>query len=327
MYKRDDPHRPIGRPNKVLPGELPDVPWIWDGVLAERAVTLLSAPEKIGKTTLMSLLLDRRRVGGQLLGRLVQPGRTILCSEEDDNLWELRQPPLNFGTGLLFHRPVDDFPTRGRWKRFIDDLLVLEFRDDCFDLLVVDTATKFMPLADRNQRKVDWCLSQLSLVADFPAAVLILNQSRNHHRRLAAFADIVIQMEIPRGLGGLGGLSLGDTRRRIFTGVGRYPGSLQSATAELNPEGTDYIMLTETPSPHPPILDILHRLLVASSAPLSRHEILSRWPEDQPPPRADSLWRCLTHGCEQGLFVRSGDGKKGEAFRYGVAGAQVSANR
>jgi AAA domain len=81
------------------------IPWIWEGVVAQEAVTLLSAPEKTGKTTLLSLLLDRRREGGQLLGRTVQPGRTILCSEENDRLWALRQPPLNFGSPN----------TTGRW--------------------------------------------------------------------------------------------------------------------------------------------------------------------------------------------------------------------
>jgi hypothetical protein len=49
------------------------IPWLWDGVIAENAVTLLSAPEKTGKTTLLSLLLDRRREGGMLLGRPVRP--------------------------------------------------------------------------------------------------------------------------------------------------------------------------------------------------------------------------------------------------------------
>jgi hypothetical protein len=53
MYKRDDLDRPIGRPNTIVPKE--GIPWIWEGVLAEEAITLLSAPEKIGKTTLLSL--------------------------------------------------------------------------------------------------------------------------------------------------------------------------------------------------------------------------------------------------------------------------------
>ena len=56
-----------------------------------------------------------------------------------------------------------------------------------------------------------------------------------------------------------------------------------------------------------------------SPAPLTRQEILARWPETEPPPRPDSLWRTLTRGCELGILVRSGAGTKAEAFRYGLA--------
>src|SRR5206468_1640876 len=148
------------------------------------------------------------------------------------------------------------------------------FREDRFDLLVIDTAATFLPLADRNARFRRWAFSQLDLVANFPAGVLILNQSRNVHRPLAAFADIVIEMEIPRGLG--------VTRRRTFTGVGRYPGTLQTATAELNPEGTDYVLLPDIPPPHPPLLATLQTLLSESPTPLTRQELLARWPGDAP---------------------------------------------
>ena len=68
-----------------------------------------------------------------------------------------------------------------------------------------------------------------------------------------------------------------------------------------------------------PTLGALRRLLRQSPAPLSRQEILAHWPDDEPPPRADSLWRCLTHGCELGILIRTGAGNKAEAFRYGVA--------
>src|SRR5947209_3781248 len=143
----NDDNRPIGRSNTCMLKERRPTPWIWEGVIAEEAVTLLSAPEKVGKTTLLSLLLDRRRAGGQLLGRTVYPGRTILCSEENERLWALRQPPLDFGPELTFHQPDGDYPTRRPWKRFIDDLCNLSFREDPFDLLVIDTAVSFMPLA------------------------------------------------------------------------------------------------------------------------------------------------------------------------------------
>src|SRR5438445_7353891 len=102
------------------------IPWIWDGLVAEQAVTLLSAPEKTGKTTLLSLLLDRRREGGQLLGRTVRPGRTLLCSEEPDTLWALRQPPLDFGPQLEYHHPIESNPTREGWRAFIDHFLELD---------------------------------------------------------------------------------------------------------------------------------------------------------------------------------------------------------
>src|SRR6202521_332303 len=98
--------RVIGRPNSQVRKGRGAIPWIWEGVVADDAITLLSAPEKTGKTTLLSLLLDRRRQGGQLLGRAVRPGRTILCSEENVRLWALRQPPLDFGPQLAYHRPI-----------------------------------------------------------------------------------------------------------------------------------------------------------------------------------------------------------------------------
>jgi hypothetical protein len=298
--------RPIGQTNATLQKQRRSIPWLWEGVLAEGAVTLLSAPEKIGKTTLLSLLLDRRRAGGALLGRTVYPGKSVLCSEENDRLWALRQPPLDFGPDLVFHRPAGTVPTRGRWKRFVHDVFSLFFPEEGFDLVVIDTAASFLPLYERNKRTLRWALTSLGEIARFPAAVLVLNQSRNVHRPLAAFADIVMEMTMPRGQG--------NTRRRTFTGVGRYPETLQTATAELNPEGTDYVLLPDNTAPAPPLLGTLQTLLAASATPLTCRELLARWPA--PSPRPDSLWRTLARGIEIGLFTVAGKGTKTEPFRF-----------
>jgi hypothetical protein len=302
--------RPIGRANAAVCRTRRAIPWIWEGVVAEGAVTLLSAPEKVGKTTLLSLLLDRRRTGGALLGRTVYPGRTVLCSEENDALWALRQPPLDFGPDLLFHTPAGECPSRGHWKRFIDDLIELSYRPDPFDLLVIDTAVHFLPLGGRNRKLLQWVLAQLSLVAGLPAGVLVLNQSRNVQRPLAAFADIVIEMALPRGSA--------PTRRRTFTGVGRYPDTLLAVNAELNADGTEYLLSPDGTPPCPPLLATLRALLQASPGPLTRRELLARWPE--PAPRADTLWRTLARGVERGLFVVQGAGTKTDALRFGLVG-------
>src|SRR5213078_1016422 len=88
-------------------------------------------------------------------------------------------------------------------------------------------------------------LNELSVIAHLPAGVLLLHQtcaarSRSRARGpLTAFADILIDIQVPPG----------DrfTRRRHFSGVGRYPGTLQHVAAELNPEGTDYLLLADGP--------------------------------------------------------------------------------
>jgi hypothetical protein len=75
------------------------------------------------------------------------------------------------------------------------------------------------------------------------------------------------------------------TRRRPFIGMGRYPESLQSATAELNLEGNDDILLPDHPAPRPPILATLESLLAASPTLLTCRELLERRAS---PPRAQN---------------------------------------
>jgi hypothetical protein len=115
-------------------------------------------------------------------------------------------------------------------------------------------------------------------------------------------------MAIPRGVG--------LTRRRTFTGVGRYPGTLQTVSAELNAAATDYVLHADTPPPAAPLLETLESMLRASPKPLTRQELLALWPT--PAPRPETLWRILTRGVEGGLFTISGTGTKTDPFRYAI---------
>jgi hypothetical protein len=177
----------------------------------------------------------------------------------------------------------------------------------------------FLPAAQNNPSALRKALNELRGVSERPAGVLLLHQmcaARTRSRArgpLTAFADILIDMQIPPG----------DrfSRRRHFCGVGRYPGTLQHVAAELNPEGTDYLLLGDD-SPETTLslaLETLRQVLGQSPTPLTRQEILAHWPKGERPPRADSLWRSLARGCELGLFVRTGAGNKAEAFRYALA--------
>ena len=61
-------------------------------------------------------------------------------------------------------------------------------------------------------------------------------------------------------------------------GGGRYTGTLQHAAAELNPEGTDYLLLEAGPAEttHSPLLETLRQVLGESPVPLTRQEVLAR---------------------------------------------------
>ena len=308
-----NPHRfPLGLPNADLRRRRHDVPWIWQGIIALGAITLLSAPEKSGKTTLLSLLLDRRRAGGQLLGRTVWPGKTLVCTEESDYLWSLRQPPLDFGPDVTFRQRLRPTASADLWKQFLDELCERCLEEEeigTYDLLVIDTAVSFLPVAQRNRRPLQAALAQLADLARVPLAILLINQSRTVHRPLAAFTDILLEITVPRVPAG----SRAPTRRRIFTGVSRYPDAPERVEAELNAAGTDYLLASDDP----PLLAIAEALLAASPAPLTHQELLARWPA--PAPHADSLHRTLATAVHAGRFTATGNGTRTDPCRFGLA--------
>lgn len=73
----------------------PKLRWLWHGYLAVGAVTLLTSQWKIGKTTLLSILLARMKTGGTLAGLPVSAGRAVVISEESSEQWLLRGRRLN----------------------------------------------------------------------------------------------------------------------------------------------------------------------------------------------------------------------------------------
>jgi hypothetical protein len=71
--------RVIGHANSLVRKRRGAISWIWEGVLADEAITLLSAPEKVGKTTLLSVPCHCQAAGMSLgpWGR----GQPARCTE------------------------------------------------------------------------------------------------------------------------------------------------------------------------------------------------------------------------------------------------------
>ena len=67
-----------------------EVPWIWDGFIAEGSTTLLVGLYKAGKTTLLAHLLKAMESGGEVACPVVG-GRALVVSEEGVTLWAKRR--------------------------------------------------------------------------------------------------------------------------------------------------------------------------------------------------------------------------------------------
>ncbi|MCI0737781.1 MAG: helicase RepA family protein, partial [Gemmataceae bacterium] len=251
--------------------------WIWPGYFAQGRVTMLTSLWKSGKTTLMSLLLTRRgradascvgydptsqpaaadascvghspvadaaSVGAQLAGRPVQPGQSIVLSEEDESIWAERSKRLDLGNVFFYCQPFDGKPTQAAWCAFLQNLIDKKPADSA-NFLVVDTLASFLPGRNENNAAVMMeALAPLRLLTRHGFAVALLHhpkkgdplpgQAARGSGALSGFVDIFLEMSQPRGDA--------DSRRRIVRGYSRFQETPRQLLLELNDAGDDYLV-------------------------------------------------------------------------------------
>ncbi len=120
------------------------VDWLWQGLVAAGNITLLTSMWKAGKTTLLSLLLSRRKPAlpgaapAMLAGLAVKPGKSIVVTEESSVLWAERARRLDLGGQVIFiSRPFAGRPSPEQWQELIGRLLQRR-QEHGMDLAVFD---------------------------------------------------------------------------------------------------------------------------------------------------------------------------------------------
>jgi hypothetical protein len=296
------------------------VRWLWDGYLAGGAVTLLTSRWKAGKTTLVSVLLARMGAGGELAGRAVAAGRAAVVSEESSSLWVPRARKLGLGGHVrLLAQPFPGRPSPADWAGLIDCLLD-ERTQHGLDLAVIDPLAVFLPGPDENNAiSMLAGLNPLRRLTAAGMAVLILHHPRKADERprgsgaLSGFVDILIEMSVPR----CGGP---ENRQRRLQGAARFSETPRDLRIELTADGTDYrVVPGGVGESFTEGWAAVAEVLTAAGRPLTRRELLARWPDDSPP-EPTLLWRCLERAVAEGLAERTGTGLKSDPFRYWVVG-------
>ena len=301
----------------------PDIRWLWEGYIAAGRTTLMTGISKGGKTTLLSLLLARRKEGGALGGLAVNAGKTVIVTEEDSSTWALRARKDDYGQGVCFFpQPFRGIPRPAEWLALIMQILELQAAHG-FDLLVLDPLAPllenenhsrtvlecFLPLRELTRRGVGL------LAMHHPAkGQPILGQAARGSGALLGHVDIAIEVRHP------GGDS--QTRCRRFNAWSRY-GTVTPAQLllELNAEGTDYLQVADKTADDGFQANWHLVEMVLNDAPqkLTRLDILDEWPPDFDKPSVVTLQSWLNRALDRSLILREGSGRRADPYRYWFA--------
>src|SRR5262245_60810944 len=127
-----------------------ELSWLWQGYVAAGNVTLLTSQWKTGKTTLLSVLLDRMKAGGELAGLPVRAGKAVVLTEESGTNWLRRSSRLDLeGHVCWVCRPFLGRPRPAQWLGLLEDVAGLH-RQHRFDLLAIDPLASFLPSGSEN---------------------------------------------------------------------------------------------------------------------------------------------------------------------------------
>lgn len=314
-------HQPL-RGDELLGTQPTSVGWLWEGILAEGNITLLTSLWKAGKSTLLSLLLAHRRKGGLLLDRIVETGPSAVVSEEPADLWRRRARNLDFGPNIsLYCRPFTRTPDRGQWHELIDQL-VDEHKNHGANFVAFDPLCHVLPCSENNSTAVRDALEPLRRLTDLGMAVLLMHHPAKHEAgpgkaargngALSAFADILLELRIP----------VGDpsSYRRWLHGFSRYEETPRQLCAEMHVTGTAYRVVSDqdVSDDFSGNWDAIAAALAGAGKPLTRQELLEHWPADRSVPHASTLWRWLRRSMEIGLVVMTGSGTRLDAYRFGL---------
>ncbi len=298
--------------------------WLWQGYLAAGNVTLLTSQWKAGKTTLLSLLLDRMKSSGALAGLPVRAGKALVVSEESPAMWLERSRRFDFaGNVCWLCRPFIGKPRQADWQALLDQILDLHHQFG-LSLVAIDPMAAFLPFRSENDStEMLAALLPLQRLTAERLSVLLLHHPRKKSGAngqcargsgaLSGFVDVLLEMHW------YGAAESEDRRRRILA-WSRHEETPRQRLMELTADGRDYLVVEEPEEPEDelaePVREALWQVLETTLTKLTRLEIVDQWPEEQRKPAPVTLWRLLDRCVESGAVKRDGTGTRADPFCY-----------
>ena len=199
-----------------------DVAYLWEGFIAQGHKTLLHAPPKAGKTTLLAnLLKEATNGGGELFGQEVKPMRVLVVTEEAAITWKWRNTNHFDGAldNICLWDNISPLMNTAGWNAFWAQEQLAQF-----DLVIVDTLRGVAP-PGREADAETWTrlFQPMSQLTSKGTAVMAI-----HHSRKQA-GDGISASSGSNALTGAVDFSVylkrtGKGNGASITSTGRYPG-------------------------------------------------------------------------------------------------------
>lgn len=294
------------------------------GLIRPGAVTLLTAYWKSGKTTWLSHLLANlapERVGN-FCGLATANAPVLIITEEPADLWVEWRDRLGIGDHTrIWVRPYWRRPQLEDWIGFIG-FLTSHVKEHRVKLVVIDPLPNFWPVADeKDPTLVGDALAPLRMLTEVGAAVLLVFHPRKADGAegtatrgsgaIPAFMDIIVEMRRMCPMDR-------KDRRRIFTAYSRYRETPAELVIELTQDERSYNTQGDrAEAGSKRRTERVEAILPGEPPGLTVEEILDNWPEDDKPSKR-SLELTLREGVESSRCSRTGQGKKGDPYRYWI---------
>jgi len=297
--------------------------WLLPGYLPKGGICLVSSRPKLGKSTLAGYILKALLEGGNVIGReAVRVDKAAWFAEESASLLAHRLHALNLGTDRLL------VALRHQARRPLPEL-VAEAIELGVQVIVVDTLSAWAGVEDENSAtEVEKALRPIvSLAQERGVAILLLHHLNKSdgpegtaHRgsgHLVAMADVAVELRRPEGHA--------PATRRVLKSLSRYQETPQELVIELQEGGYEALGTGEQVimrQAEEALLDILPGP-AEEAIPFeggADDTIMGRMKEAKLP--RTTLHRALASLVERGLVERLGGGKRGDPYRFRLAGGK-----
>lgn len=295
--------------------------WLWPGYLAVGHITLLCGLWKAGKTTLLTYLLGGF-CGRDTITPGVKPAKVLVISEEPQGMWAERRDRVGMSDGVaIWTRPFMARPTAEQWHTWIDELADL-IRRDGYTLVVFDPISACWPLEDENDAAgMLAALRPLHQLCEAGAAVLLIHHPRKSEGSegqaargsgaLPGFVDIIVELRRHTPLDR-------EDPRRVLTAYSRLQDTPPEMVMELK-DGSYHAVGTRRDSARVDRQNVILDHLLTDT-PQTAEELLAAWPDGgSPKPSKRALEGDLAHGATQGVWQRTGKGKKTDPYKFAQA--------